>query len=54
MAAVYIPVFIAIGIIAIFSIIYFAMAGTISGFSPNAIFSEYLRYMHLLDYLFIH
>lgn len=38
MAAVYIPVFIAIGIIAIFSIIYFAMAGTISGFSPNAIF----------------
>lgn len=48
MAAVYIPVFIAIGTIAIFSIIYFAMAGTIAGFSPNvAVFGIVMVYAFL-------
>ncbi len=45
MAAVYVPIFIALGIIAIFSIIYFSILGTLSGFSSNSvIFGIFMMY----------
>ena len=45
MAAVYVPIFIALGIIAIFSIIYFSILGTLSGFSSNSvIFGIFMTY----------
>ncbi|MFX5370354.1 DUF898 domain-containing protein, partial [Acinetobacter baumannii] len=45
MSAVYVPIFIALGIIAIFSIIYFSILGTLSGFSSNSvIFGIFMMY----------